>query len=340
IQKEVPLAPLTTFKTGGTARFFAEVRTEGQLKESLTFAREKNLPFFILGGGSNLLVSDDGFPGFVIQIKISGKIFFSLADGNTRVTVGAGEHWDTLVADVVSRNLSGLELLSGIPGSVGAAPVQNIGAYGAEIKNTIESVEVFDTKEMKKKTLSALECEFSYRESIFKTSRGARHIILSVSFLLSGKPPRPVAYRDLVEFFAKRGTPPAGLLDIRETVLAIRDGKFPDLALFGTAGSFFKNLVIQKEKYNQLKETYPLLPGFSSGDNIKIPLAWVIDNILHLKGVRRGNVGVYEKQAIVLINFGGAKAGEVYAFAQDIKARVKEVIGCEPEFEVRQLGTF
>ncbi|MSR71053.1 MAG: UDP-N-acetylmuramate dehydrogenase [Candidatus Taylorbacteria bacterium] len=336
IETEVQLANMTTFKIGGKASYFALVKNIDELKEVILFAKEKSIPWAVLGGGSNILVSDDGFAGLVIKIEIKG-LGFREEGSVVKIAVGAGENWDDLVAMCISRNLYGLENLSGIPGTVGATPVQNIGAYGVEVKDVIESVEVLNTESLETEIILQAKCNFEYRDSIFKKSEGKKYIITRVNFILSQKGIVHIDYKDIKNYFEIKKIAPT-LSEVREAVLEIRKGKFPDLKVFGTAGSFFKNPIIKNTEYQSLLLKYPQMPSYKIDENfVKIPLAWVLDNVCNVKGVKNGNVGQYEKQALVLVNFGGASAAEVKKHAEEIVLCVKEKTGIVIELEVQYL---
>ncbi len=345
IQENVPLRDLTTFKIGGTARYFCSVDTEQKLKEAVRFAKEKNVQVVILGGGSNVLISDEGINALVLKIDIRGITWDS---SQTAVTAGAGENWDGLVAETVSRGLWGIENLSGIPGTVGAAPVQNIGAYGTELKDTLAWVEVFDVMDGAVRKLSREACRFGYRNSVFKYS-GKHLVILRVALQLKKEGSPNLSYKDLKEYFKSWKEVAPTLVEIRTAVLRIRAEKFPDLKKFGTAGSFFKNPIISLDHFNQLKKQYPDLPGFEirgTGENetnteptrnIKVSLAWILDNICGLKGFEKGGVALFERQPMVLVASEGASSEEITRFAQKVSAQVKEKTGIDIEWEIQRL---
>lgn len=334
-EENISLSEHTTFKIGGNARFFFRAKSVEDLKKALAFAKEEKVPFFILGGGSNLLVSDDGFSGVVIKNEILGTTFEE-SGGSVLVKVGAGENWDEFVGETVEKGFFGLENLSGIPGTVGAAPVQNIGAYGTEVKDTIVSVEVLDFATGEVETISNAECAFQYRDSFFKTSEGKNFIITSVTFRLKKEAPLNLEYKDLKNYFAGKPTPT--LSEVRRAVLEIRSKKFPDLKVFGTAGSFFKNPIISAEKFQELKNKFPELPGFEQpGGLVKISLAWILDHVCQMKGFSKGALALFERQPIVLINSGGAGAQHVDEFAQQVIDSVKEKTGIEVEWEVQYI---
>lgn len=359
IQENVLLAPYTTFRIGGAARFFVHAQNVADVEAAVAFAKEgqdeeKHLPIFILGGGSNILVSDNGFSGLVIKNELPGIVEdeitdVELAKNNVRIIVSAGEDWDKFVKYTVEeKGLYGLENLSSIPGTVGASPVQNIGAYGVEAKNTIEWVEVYNPATKKVEKLSNIDCRFGYRDSIFKHERKS-NIILRVAFLLQKKGNISIEYKDLKNYFANH----AGELfphEVRDAVIKIRTEKFPDLSKFGTAGSFFKNAVIPRADYRTLLKKYPSAPAFLVDSSrmiqdpsqekiedlaVKVPTAWILDKVCGFKGVRRGEVGVFANQALVLVNFGSGTAEEVKKMAEEMIfcARQKTGITIHPEVE-------
>jgi len=334
IQEHVPLAPHTTFRIGGPARYFCLVHTETELHDAVAFAQAKKLRVFILGGGSNVLVSDAGFNGLVVKMEFRG-----IEIKGDRVSVAAGEMWDDVVEKTVSSGLFGLENLSAIPGTVGAAPVQNIGAYGADVSAFVENVHALDTTTMKFDDLTNAQCAFGYRDSVFKREKG-RYVITRVDFKLMTEPHINIEYRDLKEYFERKGydTVSAAKIspkDVRDAVTDIRWGKLPDWKLWGTAGSFFKNPIIPLQKFIELKQKYPDLPGFPEEDGrIKISLAWILDHVCGKRGLTQGNVGTYGKQALVIVAKPGATAEEVVRLSQEMINCVKENTGIEIMAEV------
>jgi len=319
IQENVTLADYTTFKLGGQARFFAVVSSEEELIEVIAFCGEKNIPFFVLGGGSNLLISDHGYAGLVIKMEITGVNF----DG-PMVECAAGENWDDFVRKTIEHGLCGLENLSAIPGTVGAAPVQNIGAYGVEVQDFIYSVRAYDTRSREFVELGKKDCLFAYRDSLFKNQKG-RYIVTKVSFKLKSDGLVNLSYKDLDKYFAEKKmgrlpTPP----EIREAVIAIRREKLPDWKTWGTAGSFFKNPVIPLQQYVDLKIRYPDLPGYPECDGgfIKVSLGWILDKVCELKGKCFDKVCVYEKQALVIAVKPGALAQDV----RDLTRKIHDVV--------------
>lgn len=334
LTEHVPLAPYTTFKIGGPARFFCTVTSGPGMIEAVTFAHKEKQRILVLGGGSNILISDAGFPGVVIKNEILGKGIVPLGGGEFRVTAGAGEPWDELVQFAVEHGLYGIENLSAIPGTVGAAPVQNIGAYGTEAADSILSVRALDTKALEYVDLSREDCKFGYRDSIFKHKKG-RYIIVQVDFKLSKHGTPSIAYKDLREYFAAKGDPHPSLQEVRDAVIAIRWKKLPDWKLWGTAGSFFKNPIISKAKYDKLAAEYPGLPGYAEPDGkMKVPLGWILDHVCKAKGHMVGNVGSYENQALVIVTKPGATASDVVSHAMALIDSVREKTGIRIEAEV------
>ena len=269
IVENVPLSSLTTFKIGGVARYVATCESVEDIQTALAFAREGGLPWYVIGGGSNILASDAGFAGVIIRPLLT-ELTFKPVNDQTLVTAGSGIVWDELVQESVARGLWGLENLSAIPGLVGGAPVQNIGAYGADVSDTLTHVDALDTSSGNVLRFSKEECVFGYRDSKFK--QDPTYILLRVAFTLTANGNPHINYADLTAY-ALTGTALDTPLAIANAVKTIRARKFPDLHVTGTAGSFFKNPTISKEKYSELLVTYPELPGFSVPDSesIKLP---------------------------------------------------------------------
>lgn len=334
LQENIALAPHTTFKIGGPARYFSVVKTLEDVKESLDFARDQNLATLILGGGSNMLVSDKGFDGLVIKLELRSGFGMQESGGAAEVTAGAGDSWDELVAFCVEHNLWGIENLSGIPGSVGGAVVQNIGAYGAALSQVLQSAEVLDTKDEEVKKLSNAECRFGYRGSLFKEEEG-RYIVLAAVLALSLSPVPNISYKDLQSRFNDSSI---DIKAIREAVLEIRKAKFPDLDAEGTAGSFFKNPIMSRQDAETLKKRYPGIPLFSmpETEGVKVPLAWLIDHVLHLHGTHQGGARLFEKQPLVIAASRGCSAQDVKKLAQFVQKKVFDEfkIKIEPEVKI------
>ncbi len=331
IQENVALAPLTTMRTGGNARFFVQAKSSDEVSEAFLWAGVRELPIFILGGGSNTLVPDEGFHGLVIKIEIKGIAYREIEAG-IRVTVGGGVTWDDLVQDVVARNLWGVENLSLIPGAVGGAVVQNIGAYGVEARETIFCVEAFDTLTMKLKTFSNKECAFGYRESIFKKNKHL--VVISASLDLAHAGVARLDYEDVKNYFNEKEIVMPTLVEIRDAIVAIRTAKMPALSI-GTAGSFFKNPVVSEDKFEDLKHQFPGIKAYPQGNGtVKLSAAWLLDRLGNFCGVRRGEAGVHERQALIIVNYGNATTREICALAEAMKREVKEKTGVVLEEEV------
>jgi len=337
ILENEPLRLHTTLRVGGPARFFVEASTPDALQDAFAFARKRGLPSFVLGGGSNVLAGDAGYPGVVVKIATRGLQVMDMSANGTEVVAEAGEDWDALVAFAVERGLYGLENLSLIPGRVGAAIVGNIGAYGAEVKDTFVWADALDRRTGKQRRFCASECAFAYRDSFFKTPEGRSYVILRAAFNLRRDGQPNTSYRDVREHFSARGVTAPTLAAVREAVIAVRQRKLPDLSRIGTAGSFFKNPVIPRAQYDALAARYPGLPGHDEGNGLmKVPLGWVLDKVCGLKGVRPGSVGTHSEQALVLINDGGT-ATEIERFAGEAARLVHERTALNIEWEVERI---
>lgn len=333
IREHVPLSSLTTFRVGGVARYVAECATEDEVSRAIEFAKSEGMPFIVLGEGSNILASDEGYEGVVLRVQIPGVTFLE-RDTEAVVTAGAGVHWDSLVTETVEKGLWGIETLAGIPGTTGASPVQNIGAYGTELKDAFVEARVLDTNTGSVSTFALDECGFGYRESVFK--RTPSLLILSVTLRVTKSPSVRGEYKDLRiarENGEDLSTPGA----VSSVVRRIREGKFPDLTQIGTAGSFFKNPTVSPETFASLKARYPELPGFPNEHGIKIPLAFVLDQVLSLRGYAEGNVALFERQPLVLVAHEGANARAIDAFASSIEEKVSDATSIRIEREVRML---
>jgi len=340
ITENVPLAPLTTLRVGGGARYFIEAPTIAEVTQAVEFSRSKGLPLFVLGGGSNLVISDAGWPGLVLKIGITG---INHRHGRDEVVfeVGAGEDWDKFVGIVVTHNCSGVECLSGIPGSVGGTPVQNVGAYGQEVANTIESVLALDLKDGQLHELCKEACGFSYRTSIFNTTERGRYIILQVNYSLRHGGEAYIAYADLKRYFAGWSEKPS-LANTRDAVRKIRAGKgmllTPGDDDCRSAGSFFKNPILSNEQYEALNARAAAknlqIPSYPALDaQKKVSAAWLVEHSGFSRGYGNGPVGISRKHALAIVNRGNATATDVLALKEDIQQRVEEIWGIllEPE---------
>lgn len=335
IEEHVSIAPFTTFHIGGEARFFIEAHTEKDIEDAIAFARESGLPLHPLGGGSNVLVPDAGVEGVVLKIAL-GDIAFEEDGADTLLIAGAGARWEDVVDCAVARGLFGVENLAGIPGTVGGAAVQNIGAYGAELADAFAHADVIDRATGIARRIDHAEAAFAYRTSLFKMHREL--IITRVALRLTPRATPNVAYPDLVRAQAA-GTPLATPSEIARAIRAIRAAKFPQDADEGTAGSFFKNPVISRERAEEFAKQFPEAPQFVQKDgSVKIPLAWLLDHALELKGFSKGAARLYEKQPLVIVARAGARAEEVDALAQEVAARVFAATGIAIEREVEIFG--
>lgn len=335
--EQEPLSRHTTLRTGGPARFFAECVSEADLRAAIAFARERKLPLRILGGGSNVLAPDAGFDGVVVHVATRGIQARPISPERIEVAAAAGEEWDALVRFAIEQDLGGLENLSLIPGTVGGAVVGNIGAYGAEVKDGLLWAEALDLNRGTTRRFAAAECGFAYRSSFFKTARGRHFLVTRAAFALRRPAVVNTRYRDLAEYFAERGVATPTVAAVREAVVAIRRRKLPDVAVVGTAGSFFKNPVIARRDYEALVARFPGLPAYEEGrGRVKIPLGWILDKVCGLKGVRRGRVGTHPTQALVIVNEGGT-AVEIECLAREMAACVRERTGLVVEWEVEKL---
>src|SRR5271166_85499 len=298
IREHVPLAPLTTLGVGGPARYFVEAQSEAEVIDAVAFARSQELPLFVLGGGSNLVVADAGFPGLVLKIGIADVSHFTGPNGSVVFTAGAGLDWDALVARTVEANCAGLECLSGIPGTVGGTPVQNVGAYGQEVSETIREVRALDMHSLEIRTLSNADCGFAYRSSIFNTTERDRYIILGVSFALRRGVKHSIRYADLQQFFAQHSGEPT-LAEVRAAVREIRHRKamliVPGDEDARSAGSFFKNPVVPQSFFEELLGRLGSLgwqlPSYPASDGLrKLPAAWLVEHSGFAKGYSKGAV--------------------------------------------------
>jgi UDP-N-acetylmuramate dehydrogenase len=348
IQENVPLAPLTTLQVGGAARYFAELKREDDVREAAQFAKTRSLPLFVLGGGSNLVVADAGWPGLVLRITLGG-----IATPNANETsgnavlfsVGAGVNWDDFVAQAVVQNCAGVECLSGIPGSVGGTPVQNVGAYGQEVADTIESVRALDLHEDRIVVLPKPACGFRYRASIFNSTERGRYIILRVNYRLKRGGAPSLKYADLQKQVAespRTGKTAPSLAETREAVRAIRRGKgmliVPGDDDCRSAGSFFKNPVLSETQFKDLAARaaskgleiphYPALEAHH-----KISAAWLVEHSGFAKGYIAGAAGISHKHALALINRGNANASDIVGLKDAIQHGVQKAWGIllEPE---------
>lgn len=302
VHTNIPLKNYLSMRVGGQARFMADVTSVSELQQLISNTKAKNIPFFVLGSGSNVIARDEEYPGLVVRVRIPG--FEILAENSTTTTikVGAGEIWDEIVKRTVDMNLVGIEAMSDIPSYCGAAPVQNIGAYGQEISDTLVSLEAYDTLEHRIVALSNEECEFTYRDSIFRSKAKGRYIITSITLQLYKSAPEPPFYKAIQDYFDEHGitiyTPQA----IREAVILIRHEKLPNPIERPNSGSFFKNAIIEQWQLDELLREYPDAPHYEMGEGrYKIPTGWLIEQC-GLKGQLLNGMRINQANALVLIN--------------------------------------
>jgi UDP-N-acetylmuramate dehydrogenase len=341
ISKDYNLKELNTFGISAQAKFFVEVVSEDNLVELFGLPEFKNNQKIFLGRGSNVLFTKD-FKGIVILNRLKGIEITEEGSENVKVRAWGGEFWQDLVVFAVLHGFWGVENLALIPGTVGAAPIQNIGAYGAEVKDTLENVEVFDIETGEKKILNKEECALGYRESVFKNKFKGKYFITAVTFKLSKTPKPNLSYKILADFLKKNNIEVKKPKDVSDAISDIRRSKLPDPKVIGSAGSFFKNVVVPLPRLRELLQAYPNLPYFTEDQGVKIPAGWLVEQCgpsqggTSWKGYREGNVGVHEKQALVLVNYGGATGAEVLGLANKIILSVKEKFGLDlvPEVNI------
>jgi UDP-N-acetylmuramate dehydrogenase len=327
-QAQVPLANWCTLEVGGPARWFVRATSERAIVEALDWAAEHDVAVLVLGGGSNVVIADEGFPGLVIQIAITG--IDAREDGvSTFFDVGSGEPWDAFVAHTVDSGCAGLECLSGIPGLVGGTPVQNVGAYGQEVSNTIRSVHVIDTASRRRLTIDSRLCGFGYRTSRFKHDDVGRFIVTAVEYRLTQNGAPTITYADLVNYVADRGAVAPSLKDVRAAIIAIRSRKGMVIREGNPAnkscGSFFVNPIVGCDHFERIAASVApsQVPNYRAGRaHLKVPAAWLIEQAGFAKGYEEGRVGLSPFQAQGLINRGGAAAEDVVRLAVAIKRAV------------------
>jgi UDP-N-acetylmuramate dehydrogenase len=340
--EQVPLAPRTTLGVGGCARYWVEARSEDDVHSALAWAHQRGVPVRVLGGGSNLVVADAGFDGLVLAMSLRG-VRFSTPRGDAILSAAAGEPWDGVVAVAVERGLAGLEGLSGIPGSTGATPIQNVGAYGQEVAETVASVRAIDRTTLERRELSNQECRFAYRDSFFKAEAPERYVVTEVRFALSARGPAPVRYPDLQRELQRRELDSPNLAELRACVLAVRAEKSMLLDAADpngrSCGSFFLNPIVSTADAERVKGLSPgvSVPTYPQPDGrVKLAAGWLIEQSGFAKGLRDGNVGLSTKHALAIVAHAGATATEVQRLARRITAGVEQRFGVrltpEPNF--------
>lgn len=337
IHTNIPLKNYTTMQLGGGARFFADVHTAEELQQLYLNAKSRNLPVFILGGGSNVIARDEGFDGLVMRIRIPG---FSVVDEDTNsrtITIGAGENWDAAVQRTVDLDLTGIEAMSAIPGTAGATPVQNVGAYGQEISDTLVSVSAYDTTTNTFVTLTNEQCKFSYRHSIFRGEATGRYIITAITLRLSKNFPAPPFYESLQSYLTLHNITQYTAQTIRDAVTAIRAEKLPDPSKVANTGSFFKNALVERWLVADLQKQFPDMRAYEMDNDIfKVPSGWLIEKA-GLKGAIFHGMRVYDKNALVLINESASGHADLVAAREEIIAKVRDAFRITIEQEPLEL---
>ncbi len=337
VKENFDLSNYNTMGLKAMAHFFTEIESVSELVEALRFADDKKLKFLVLGGGSNVLFVKD-FDGLVILNRIKGIETISEDEDHITLEIGAGENWHKLVLGCVDKGYGGIENLSLIPGTVGAAPIQNIGAYGVELVDVFESLKAYHIEQKKLLTFTKEECGFGYRDSIFKKELKGKAIITSVTLKLSKKPELNFSYSSLKEELEKKEIQNPSIRDISKAVIEVRQSKLPDPKKIGNTGSFFKNPVISVYQYDELKSSYPELPGYPVSERqVKVPAGWLIEQA-GWKGKREGDAGVHDKQALVLVNHGNATGEEIWNLANRVIESVQQQFDIRLTPEVNILG--
>lgn len=325
-------------RLGGNARFMTDIHTPKDIVEIYQKAKEQSLPIFILGGGSNLIAHDEGFNGIIARIRIPS--FEIIADdlNSSTIKIGAGEVWDKVVKRAIDLQLSGIEAMSAIPGTAGAAPIQNVGAYGQEIADVLVSLEAYDSQENKFAILQNTDCKFSYRSSIFRNESKGRYAITTITIKLSKTAPQPPFYDSLQKYFDEHKTTIFTQSTIREAVMDIRSHKLPDPAQIFSSGSFFKNVIVEEWQLKDLKAIAPNVPAHDmGGGRFKIPAGWLIE-FVGLKGKLLHGMRVYEKNAVVLVNESASSYNDLDAAREEIISTVRDTFHLQLEQEPLEIA--
>ncbi len=333
IHTNVPLKNLTTMRLGGTAKFYADIHTPQDIPSIYQDAQNKHIPVFVVGSGSNVIAHDEGFSGLLLHMKIPG--FTVIADdlNTTTIKIGAGELWDACVEKTVALRLTGIEAMSAIPGTAGAAPVQNIGAYGQEIADTLVSLEAYDTQSNTFVTLQNEDCEFSYRHSMFRGSQTGRYIITSITLKLSKSLPTAPFYESLQAYFDANAITVFTQQTVRDAVIAIRSDKLPNPAVKPSAGSFFKNALIESWQMNELQTQYPDIKAYDMGNGTyKVFTGWLIEKA-GFKGQLLHGIRVHEKNCLVLINESATGYADLQAARDEIMGAIRDTFRIQIEQE-------
>ncbi|MBP6619981.1 MAG: UDP-N-acetylmuramate dehydrogenase [Leadbetterella sp.] len=326
ISENVSLKPYNTFGLEAKAKYFSVFRSVEELIEILSDHKYKNEKKLFLGGGSNILLMND-YDGLVLKNEIIGIEVVSENTEKVVLKAGGGENWHSFVLETIERNISGIENMSLIPGTVGAAPMQNIGAYGVEVKDVFVELEALNLGNFEIEVFDKDKCNFGYRESYFKHEGKGKYVILNVSFELSKKPVFNVSYGAIRDTLDQMGVKELSVKAISDAVIAIRKSKLPDPAEIGNSGSFFKNPEIEKRLYENVKQQYPAIPCYPIDEKtVKVPAGWLIEQA-EWKGKRIGDIGVHTKQALVLVNYGGGKGQQIADLAYEIQTSVFDKFG-------------
>jgi UDP-N-acetylmuramate dehydrogenase len=324
IHTNIPLKNYTTMRLGGNARFMTEVRTPDEVQEICRSAATQNLPIFILGGGSNVIVKDEGYNGIVVRNRIPGFEVVADEPGMTTIKIGAGENWDSVVKRTVEMNLSGIEAMSAIPGTAGAAPVQNVGAYGQEIADSLVSLEAYDRQTDHFIILESSDCGFSYRNSIFRSTEVGRYVILSITLQLSKTAPSPPFYAAVQTYFDEHNITLYTPQIVRDAVIEIRKNKLPDPEVTPNTGSFFKNAIVEDWQLTDLRKEYPDIPTYDMSDGrFKVPTGWLIEQAGY-KGKTLHGMRVHDKNALVLINDSATSYADLASARDEIAGAVRD----------------
>lgn len=334
MREQCSLQPFNTFGVPATARWFCEAESEQDLTEALDFARSRELPLLLLGGGSNIVLTSD-WPGLALRVAILGRERFDAADGSAEFRIGAGENWHQFVLDTLSQGFFGLENLSLIPGCVGAAPIQNIGAYGVELESRFLRLEAIDLEDGSTVELDHDACGFGYRDSLFKREGRDRYVITRVWLSLSREASLNLDYGDIRSELAGMGIDEPSPTDVSEAVIRLRSAKLPDPAEIGNAGSFFKNPVVSASCFDTIRESNSAAVGYPQPDgSVKVAAGWLIEQC-GWKGYADGPAGVHDRQALVLVNRGGATGADILDLANRIQRSVQDRFGVSLEIEPR-----
>lgn len=320
ILENVPLATYSTMRLGGTAAFLTDIVSKQDITESVAWAAERGLPIIMIGDGSNIIWDDDGYPGLVLVNKLKGIETSGDYDTGTYLTAASGENWDQFVAKTVDMGLTGIEFLSLIPGTVGATPVQNVGAYGAEVSTIITTIEAYDMTEKRFMTLRGSECDFGYRTSRFKTTDHGRFLITSVTFFLQKGNPQPPFYAALQSYLLEHGVTDITPKTVRDAVIAIRSSKLPDPAVVANNGSFFANPIVESSDFTQIIADHPDIPHWTmDGGKVKIAAAWLVEQagFKDYHDAETG-MGTWPKQSLVLVNESATTTAQLKTFKKRI----------------------